>query len=1100
MTTNASGRRQTSACNGVTKAFGISFQFIVDSEFKLYLHDTALFDPDDADLLTEGVDYELSGVGRTGTATVTTTIAHPTGKWITRFRETDRSQSAEYVPNDGFASASHEVQLDRLSLVDEELGDDHRRLAARALLVPPGESAAEVDPAGVRANGFFGWDAAGNPTTLHPDFGAVDSEIVRVSDAAAQAAVAAFAGQMFHVEDHAGGEFDTLNEAAEVARLNAIAAGLGAAWAAEVAADAVGGVYRPSIAAPAIVHVRRGVDRDGIIRPYMWDVKGDGRDAADITEAMQAMFDFSAVSGHAVHLDPRGHYETLLPLFVRGAKIYGNGATLINVSDSAATIDRVTLIIGLSHPALDDDVPQYALADTLKGDEILTFSTSAEADNFPVGKIFPMVSAEHITSSPTFRYHHFKQCFRVLKKNGATITLDRPIAKDLAAPLALDFDTLIDATTGKEIHIADRPLIRDLHVESRYYSAMLRMAMYEADLDFLSLKGQLAAGSNMLCHSRFRCRAALGRERVLEIASGSHDFEVDISDGAFTTVEADPVAVAHDEAAHRGHVKVGEGSRNGLIRLGALDDNASTSTTGSVDLNFCSNIRIEFANLSVERVRRSIAVVTNLAVDTDANPGDTQYPTEDITFAFGKVHYGGAAGGVTTTKPLIDVTNGGGLCRRVRIESGDFVGPYVPVAPAATFQGEGHMVDAGVRMKGRLLVDRFRSYTIGHPAAGTGITQANPGVFSSTDTTVHLPPGTEVTIWSVNGMTEVNGQTYLVDSFAAIMDGADRIGFAVTLESGGTPLDTSGFAAYTSGGEMAIAGPGGGSFEGFFSDGLDAASIIDGHHVAIKSEASIALRRQQVSNAAIATATATNEVLRIDVPPAGLIPGDAVRIGVQYRTTGTAGTKHVDLYDGVGVLGAITIPNTPAQSGLIEFHLAAVSNSQLHVAAFINGQAVADASLKAGRDLDGTKASATVTFNTAGTNNHTLSINGVTMTLKAAASGYRDIQIPAAGTADAMAEAVHAYVDAHAGALGVTASRVANVVTLTATRAGTAGNAIALAETGNTMTVSAATLSGGAEGVDYLAVRGYLSAAGAAGGDTLVAQLVRCEPLKLGHG
>jgi len=56
MTTTAAGRRQTSACNGVTTAFGVSFGFIANEDLRVYLHDSAAFDPDDATLLTEGVD------------------------------------------------------------------------------------------------------------------------------------------------------------------------------------------------------------------------------------------------------------------------------------------------------------------------------------------------------------------------------------------------------------------------------------------------------------------------------------------------------------------------------------------------------------------------------------------------------------------------------------------------------------------------------------------------------------------------------------------------------------------------------------------------------------------------------------------------------------------------------------------------------------------------------------------------------------------------------------------------------------------------------------------------------------------------------------
>lgn len=73
------------------------------------------------------------------------------------------------------------------------------------------------------------------------------------------------------------------------------------------------------------------------------------------------------------------------------------------------------------------------------------------------------------------------------------------------------------------------------------------------------------------------------------------------------------------------------------------------------------------------------------------------------------------------------------------------------------------------------------------------ISQANPGVVTTAEN-IFFTNGTEVTITSVNGMTQVNGNSYFIgnltsNSFALYSD--------ITLTS---PVNTTGFTAYVSGG------------------------------------------------------------------------------------------------------------------------------------------------------------------------------------------------------------------------------------------------------------------------------------------------------------
>ncbi len=79
-----------------------------------------------------------------------------------------------------------------------------------------------------------------------------------------------------------------------------------------------------------------------------------------------------------------------------------------------------------------------------------------------------------------------------------------------------------------------------------------------------------------------------------------------------------------------------------------------------------------------------------------------------------------------------------------------------------------------------------------------GVTQANPGVVTTAQDH-HLSNGDSVTIWGVEGMTELNGNTYTVANKTAD-----------TFALSGT--DTSGFTAYSSGG--IVGGPNGVTHDG----------------------------------------------------------------------------------------------------------------------------------------------------------------------------------------------------------------------------------------------------------------------------------------------
>lgn len=81
----------------------------------------------------------------------------------------------------------------------------------------------------------------------------------------------------------------------------------------------------------------------------------------------------------------------------------------------------------------------------------------------------------------------------------------------------------------------------------------------------------------------------------------------------------------------------------------------------------------------------------------------------------------------------------------------------------------------------------------------SGVTQANPGVFTTT-AAHNLIVGQLVTITGVVGMTQLNGNTYVVNTTPLSTT------FTVTFQ--GTALDTTSYTAYSSGGTVTPTGTG----------------------------------------------------------------------------------------------------------------------------------------------------------------------------------------------------------------------------------------------------------------------------------------------------
>lgn len=118
--------------------------------------------------------------------------------------------------------------------------------------------------------------------------------------------------------------------------------------------------------------------------------------------------------------------------------------------------------------------------------------------------------------------------------------------------------------------------------------------------------------------------------------------------------------------------------------------------------------------------------------------------------------------------------------------------------------------------------------------------------------------------------------------------------------------------------------------------------------------------------------------------------------------------------------------------------------------------------ITSGTTGEGVRASGTVTFGTNPTDGDTLVLNGVTITFQDANPTGNEVLIGA--TKEATAANLQLFLNQTSNVSLTVASyaTAANVLTITYDTVGTGGNAYSLAETGSSMTISGATLTGGA--------------------------------------
>lgn len=145
--------------DGVSTGFAVPFPFFGKDE--LLVIETSATGVETTKSF--GSDYSVVG-GAGSTGTVTASSAPIVGvKWTIK-RHTDITQETDYTPNDPFPAETHELALDKLTAILQELSE----LLGRTITVPIASGLSNIEIPVPGAGYFWRWNALGNALEAVP--------------------------------------------------------------------------------------------------------------------------------------------------------------------------------------------------------------------------------------------------------------------------------------------------------------------------------------------------------------------------------------------------------------------------------------------------------------------------------------------------------------------------------------------------------------------------------------------------------------------------------------------------------------------------------------------------------------------------------------------------------------------------------------------------------------------------------------------------------------------------------------------------------------------------------------------------------------------
>lgn len=248
---------------------------------------------------------------------------------------------------------------------------------------------------------------------------------------------------------------------------------------------------------------------------------GDG--IIDDFQSFQAAEDALKETGGTIYV-PAGIYNVGKPFYHWShVTLYGDGDTSIirNSVPVKRGEDQFCIHIGNMGPGSFGACMHYSLNDVLAGNKFVTFKNSADAAKFKAGDVVLIDSTDGFYNVDGLFKPYAAFINRVISVQDTIINLEDPISINIAgAKIALPI------TDNDKEYVCVEPVIRDLYFDSLGDWTM-RFGVYKGLFENISIRSTDVIPGNGLSYCKFTNIRAIFSQKVIEMATYSHNSVVD---------------------------------------------------------------------------------------------------------------------------------------------------------------------------------------------------------------------------------------------------------------------------------------------------------------------------------------------------------------------------------------------------------------------------------------------------------------------------------------------------------------------------------------------------------------------------------------------
>jgi hypothetical protein len=334
--------------------------------------------------------------------------------------------------------------------------------------------------------------------------------------------------------------------------------------------DLTGALYRPSAASATVVNVRVSVDRDKMLHPSFWNLKGErSYDDDYILPRMQAMFDAAHFLGCDIQLRAGANYDItrgdgysyiyrkeMDAIRFHNVGLYGNGATITNRNDykrdpndpnppppppppppayvvpepGEASEQNSVFYVGIGHPAFDCEVPFARILAASAGDTYVDLLVNGTVSFFRIGDVIPIMTVAG-RSGNTNWHPIVRDFYRIVDISNTRLFLDRGLTANFPAhSRAALWTGHYDGTSKQDLFIADNPRMRDLSFYSPFGGATIRSQAYDVDVELDAIEAYYGVFYNAL-NGHVKVKKVRAKKKICDLAQNSQGVTVEIDEG-----------------------------------------------------------------------------------------------------------------------------------------------------------------------------------------------------------------------------------------------------------------------------------------------------------------------------------------------------------------------------------------------------------------------------------------------------------------------------------------------------------------------------------------------------------------------------------------